>query len=70
MTGTLLLPFPSLPIGDDDRLRLHALERDLWWNPQRHLDDGAPPARELAEEKSKQLNKAYECGVAARRLGA
>jgi hypothetical protein len=51
LTGTLLLPLPRLAVSEDDRRRWHALERDLWWNPQRHLNGAPPVARELGEEK-------------------
>jgi hypothetical protein len=57
LTGTLLLPLPRPPVSEDDRRRWHSLERDLWWNPQRHLNDAAPVARELSEEKRRWIQR-------------
>ena len=58
LTGTLLLPLPAWPISEEDRRRLHTLERDLWWNPQRHLEGNAATARELGEEKNRWIARA------------
>jgi hypothetical protein len=40
VSGTLLLPFPSYAVREDDCRRLARLERDLYWNPQRYLQPG------------------------------
>jgi hypothetical protein len=55
LTGTLLLPFSRMPVSKDDRCRLHALERDLWWNPQRHLENKALKSLELGDEKNRWI---------------
>jgi hypothetical protein len=41
LSATLLLPVPHDPVTPDDCRRLKREERDLYYNPQRHLDDGA-----------------------------
>jgi hypothetical protein len=53
----LLLPFLRRPVSAADRRRLHALDRDLWWNPQRHVDGSAPKARELSDEKTRWIHR-------------
>ncbi len=55
LTGTLLLPFSRLPVSAEDRCRLQNLERDLWWNPQRHLEGNIPAAKELGGEKNRWI---------------
>ena len=40
-TATLLLPFPRHPEAAAESAKLHRLGRDLWWNPQRHVDNEA-----------------------------
>jgi hypothetical protein len=47
LSATLLLPLPRYPAGDCRRL--HRLARDLYYNPQRHLDGGARSRPEIAE---------------------
>ncbi|HEV3261864.1 MAG TPA: hypothetical protein VG013_33750 [Gemmataceae bacterium] len=54
LSATLLLPFATFPANCEGHCRLARRLRDLHWNPQRHLDDGAlddPAARELAARK-------------------
>jgi hypothetical protein len=54
LSGTLRLPLPAYPVTTDDRRGLARRLRDLAYNPQRHLQDGAaaaPAARELVAEK-------------------
>ncbi len=58
LTGTLLLPFARLPVSEEDRCRLHTLERDLWWNPQRHLEGSVATAKELGAEKNRWIARA------------
>jgi hypothetical protein len=58
LTGTLLLPLPRPGVTEDDRRRLHALDRDLWWNPQRHLQAASPEAQTLSEEKMRWIDRA------------
>jgi hypothetical protein len=41
LTATLLLPLPVHPVNVDHRRHLARLARDLYWNPQRHVGDGA-----------------------------
>lgn len=50
VTGTLLLPLPHVDVGTEDHMRWQSLQRDLWWNPQRHVN-GVPPAQNLREQK-------------------
>jgi len=54
LSATLLLPFATFPADRDGHCRLAHRLRDLHWNPQRHLDNGAqdhPAARDLAASK-------------------
>jgi hypothetical protein len=39
LTGTLHLPFPNLAVSEQDTRQLRHVERDMWWNPQRHVPD-------------------------------
>ncbi len=57
LTGTLLLPFPGVQVTRDDQHRLQSLDRDLHWNPQRHLPDHDPTAGNLAEEKKRWIER-------------
>jgi hypothetical protein len=41
LSGTKLLPLPTAPVSADDCRRLAHLLRDVHYNPQRHLADGA-----------------------------
>src|SRR5262249_22095997 len=43
LSGTLLLPFPTYPSSADDCRRLAWTRRDLDYNPQRYLRQGAGP---------------------------
>ena len=56
VTGTLLLPLPHVVATIDDRIRWQLLTRDLWWNPQRHVD-GVSPARGLRDQKIGWINR-------------
>jgi hypothetical protein len=47
LSATLLLPLPRYPAGDCRRL--HHQARDLFYNPQRHLDGESRSRPELAE---------------------
>jgi hypothetical protein len=54
LSGTLLLPVRRYPVTADDCRALARRLRDLEYNPQRHLEDGAraePAVRELVEQK-------------------
>jgi hypothetical protein len=54
LSGTLLVPLRTYPVTADDCRALARRLRDLEYNPQRHLHDGAataPAVRELVEEK-------------------
>jgi hypothetical protein len=52
LSATLLLPFPGQAVDAEQCRRLAHDERDLWWNPQRHLTAAADPAAVgLSEEK-------------------
>ena len=44
LSATKLLPLPSSPVGPGDCRRLARLLRDVHYNPQRHLADGADMA--------------------------
>jgi hypothetical protein len=66
LTGTLLLPFPRLDVSPYDRRRWQLLQRDLWWNPQRHLNDGPPLARALSDEKTRWINQATHTAAQSR----
>jgi hypothetical protein len=57
LTGTLLLPFPRVSVSEEYRRLLLHEERDLWWNPQRHLDDGPTTAHRLSEEKVRWIGE-------------
>jgi len=41
LTATLQLPLAKFPTAHDDYLHSQRLERDVFWNPQRHLDGQA-----------------------------
>ncbi len=49
LSATLLLPLPHYAARPDDCRRLRHEARDLFYNPQRHLDDGALSRPEVAE---------------------
>jgi hypothetical protein len=54
LSATLLLPLPTFPARPAERQRLARQLRDLYYNPQRHLGNGAvapPSAYYLAAEK-------------------
>jgi hypothetical protein len=54
LSATLLLPLPHYPVRPDDCRRLGHEARDLYYNPQRHLDDNAlslPDVAALAGRK-------------------
>jgi hypothetical protein len=42
LSATLHLPLPNFPASNTDVKRLERLERDLYWNPHRHLPDVGP----------------------------
>lgn len=48
VTGTLLVPLPTYPVTDADRLALGRRERHLLWSPQRHLPDARAARADLA----------------------
>jgi hypothetical protein len=55
LSGTLLLPLPAYPATPDECRALARLRRDLTYNPQRHLADGArsdPAVRDLVEQRA------------------
>jgi hypothetical protein len=49
VTATLHLPLPRHPHAAEELANLHRRERDLWYNPQRHLAADASPL--LAERR-------------------
>jgi hypothetical protein len=54
LTATVRLPLPTLPVTAEKCRRLAWEQRDLYWNPQRHLPEGElsnPRARELVATK-------------------
>jgi hypothetical protein len=53
LSATLLLPLQTFPVRPVERQRLGREIRDVYYNPQRHLRNGAvaPPAVELAATK-------------------
>jgi hypothetical protein len=51
LTATRLLPLPHFPAAADDCQRLQRAQRDMHWNPQRHLP--RPDASQLALARSK-----------------
>jgi hypothetical protein len=53
-TATLLLPLPRHPEAEAELMRLQRLERDLSWNPQRHVVSG--DAAKFIAEKSAAVN--------------
>jgi hypothetical protein len=48
LSATLLLPLPHDPATPDDCRRLKREQRDLYYNSQRHLDDGARSRPDVA----------------------
>jgi hypothetical protein len=48
LSATLLLPLPHYPANPDACRRLKHEARDLYYNPQRHLDDGAAGRPDVA----------------------
>lgn len=61
LSATLLLPLPTYPARPADLARLRHLQRDLVYNPQRHLDErlqGDPTVASLRETKQRLI--AYE----------
>jgi hypothetical protein len=59
LSGTLLLPFPTYPVSAEDCRRLARLERDLRYNPQRHLSLGVadPVSADLAHQKEEWIGR-------------
>jgi hypothetical protein len=58
LTATVLLPFPRFPVSPESCRHLSRLQRDLFYNPQRHLADGvAPSAHDLAVEKTEWIHR-------------
>jgi hypothetical protein len=51
LSATLLLPLPSFPTRPEACRRLAGNLRDVHYNPQRHLVNGAPRAQELTAQK-------------------
>ncbi|MCI0684453.1 MAG: hypothetical protein L0Y71_20265 [Gemmataceae bacterium] len=51
LTGTLLLPLERFPEADAERRRLQRLERDVRWNPQRHLGANSAAALDLVRSQ-------------------
>src|SRR5262249_13829483 len=48
LSATLLLPLRAAPVDPADRHRLARQLRDLYYNPQRHLENGEPETRAAA----------------------
>ncbi|HEY8504560.1 MAG TPA: hypothetical protein VIL46_08250, partial [Gemmataceae bacterium] len=48
LSATLHLPVPAFPATPEDVEALKRLERDVFWNPQRHLPPDAPARPEVA----------------------
>jgi hypothetical protein len=67
LTGTLLLPLPPVAVTPDDRCRLQTLDRDLLWNPQRHLGGRNSVASTLAQEKNRWIAAAPVSAAEKRR---
>jgi hypothetical protein len=57
LTATLLLPLDRYPDAAAAHDRLQRLERDLWWNPQRHLQNTDPRATPLVHEKQTWIER-------------
>jgi hypothetical protein len=60
LSATLLLPLPHYPVRPADCRRLGREARDLYYNPQRHLDDNAlsrPDVAALAGRKRALLSE-------------
>ncbi len=57
LTGTLLLPFACLPVTEATRWSLEHERRDLWWNPQRHLNILTVQAAELGRHKQQWIDR-------------
>jgi len=57
LTGTMHLPFPKLAVSEEDTRRLHIRKRDLWWNPQRHVQGSSNQAERLKEAKNDLINQ-------------
>ncbi len=51
LTATLLLPLQRFPDAAAEYERLRRLQRDLHWNPQRHLEGAAHAAQAFVHEK-------------------
>jgi hypothetical protein len=56
LTATLLLPFPHYPADADDCRRLAHQQRDLHWNPQRHVSLDSAAAK-LVFQKNAWINQ-------------
>ena len=70
VSGTLLLPLPAYPVSAGDCARLAHLERDLCYNPQRHLSSGTadPLTADLARQKAEWISRSpTEAGQKRRR---
>src|SRR5262249_23647609 len=55
--ATLLLPLAHSGVSDDDVRALDRRQRDLWWNPQRHLHGSNGPGQLLSEEKQAWIGR-------------
>jgi hypothetical protein len=72
LSATLHLPLPNFPASDSEVKHLERLERDLYWNPHRHLSDAGPPGREhvfLAASEPEGHPARKERFLAFRRVG-
>lgn len=58
LTATLLLPLERDPGAAAELARMQYIERDLHWNPQRHLDGAAPAAATLMHDKQAWIERA------------
>jgi hypothetical protein len=56
LSATLFLPFPHYPANAEDCLRLAHEERDLHWNPQRHVSLDSAAAK-LVLQKNAWINQ-------------
>jgi hypothetical protein len=70
LSATRRLPLPHYPVTPEDGRRLARVARDVYWNPQRHLDlRGAapdPPVREAVRRREEWVRR-EPAGRAGRR---
>ena len=58
LTATLLLPLQRFPDAAVEHERLRRWQRDLYWNPQRHLEGAPAGAAALIQEKQAWIERA------------